>query len=123
MTVDLDALLAERRLDPVEVKLGGHTYRVRRDLRTAEILAFWAQLNRGGPGDVAAFAVLLSEGDPDDLSSYDTAAAERFVAATSGLPREHEVLAVRQLVIASGLKTETDFEQGSAGESKASSPA
>lgn len=121
--VDLDALLAERRLDPVPVKLGGHVYHVRRDLRTAEMLAFWAQLNRGGDGDVQAFAILFGPGDPEVLGTYDTGEAQRFVEVTGKLPREHEVLVTRQFVIAAGLKTEADFEQGSAGESRASSPA
>lgn len=117
---DLDALLAERRLDPVPVTLGGHVYQVRRNLRTAEINAFWAQLNRGGPGDVAAFAILFGEGDPAEQESYDLADAERFCEVTGRLPREHEVLAVQRVVIAAKLKSEADFEQGQQGESKAS---
>lgn len=107
---DLDAILAEKRLDPVPVKLGGHTYQVRCNLRAKEIDAFWANLSRGAEGDVEAFAILL--GDPDDDGVYDQAEAQRFVDTTRDLPREHEVLAVQRFVVAAKLRKQSDYDQG-----------
>lgn len=109
-TIDLDALLFERRLEPVPVVLGGHTYQVRRDLRASEINAFWDFL--GQTKDVDAFAILLGEED-----------SARFNEVTEELPNEHRILVVQKFVVAAKLRKEEDFTDGEAvemGESRAS---
>ena len=119
---DLDALLAKKRLDPRPVTLGGHSYKVRRNLRAKEIDAFWAVLNKNDPEqDAAGFAILL--GDCDEDGVYDQAEAQRFVDYADSLPLEHRNLVVRKFVVAAGLRKPGDYpddEGVASGESKAS---
>lgn len=118
---DLDALLAKNRLDPVQVKLGGHTYSVRRDLRPREIDTFWSILNKNDPTqDVTGFAILL--GDCDNDGVYDEAEARRFIGVADTLPLEHRNLVVRKFVVAAGLRKHADYpdDEVASGESKAS---
>jgi hypothetical protein len=57
--LDLDALLAGRRLLPKPVKFAGHTYQVRTDLTPAEIVAYH-QL-AGEQRDEEAFRLLVGD--------------------------------------------------------------
>lgn len=118
---DLDALLAEKRLDPVPVTLGGHQYQVRRNLRAKEIDTFWSVLAKNDPAeDVAGFAILL--GDCDESGEYDQTEARRFVGVADTLPLEHRNLVVRKFVVAAGLRKAGDYpdDEVPSGELKAS---
>lgn len=56
-TIDIDALLAERKMEPVPVKLGGKTYQVRTDLTVKEVNRFLA-LTRSN-NDAQAMTILV----------------------------------------------------------------
>jgi hypothetical protein len=75
---DFDALVAERRLEPVPFKLGGRTYEVRRDLTALERREVDRLLLQqpGRDGDVEGAAILLGLAAADGV--YDTAQAEVF---------------------------------------------
>lgn len=80
--LDLNELLAERRLDPVEVKLGDATYMVNTDLTGRETQTFISLMQKGN--DAAAFTLLV--GTREDRERV-VAAAERAVRANPGNPR------------------------------------
>jgi hypothetical protein len=117
--LDLNALLAERRLDPVEVKLGDATYMVNTDLTGNETQTFLTLMRKGN--DAAAFTLLI--GTKEDRARV-VKATERAVKANSantnagtkvppspqgeeinafidGLPRMHQALVSGQLMRAS----------------------
>lgn len=120
-TLDLDAMLAERRLDPVPIVLGGHTYTVRRDLRADEINAFNTLL-AAGDKDVEAFAVVL--GEETEPLVYDQAESEAFNTYVDALPNEHRIFVTQEVVLAAKLRTPDQLPgremADTAGESKAS---
>lgn len=96
--VDLDALLAEHKLDPVPVKLKGKTYKVRRDLTGAQVAQCWKLINEGN--DTDALAMLVSS--PVVLNTV-----------LEKLPQQHYRLAVQKILAAAGLIND---EAGTAGE-------
>lgn len=115
---DFDALLAEHRLDPVPVKLGGHVYQVRRDFRSQELRDFEAAVARGDDGELDAMAIVLGADD-----------ATRYVDHTNSLPHEHGVLVTQKILVAAKLRQASQYDwgkaddqaaAGSAGESTAS---
>jgi hypothetical protein len=125
--LDLDTLLAERRLDPAPVVLDGHTYHVRRDLTRAERMAAENQAQQGtDESAVTVFAIIFGKGDPTDLDSYDRAEAERFIAYTDGLPEDLDNLVKDKILVTARLITEQQLEarrngaQAPVGESTAS---
>jgi hypothetical protein len=113
--LDLNALLAERRLDPVEVKLGDETYMVNTDLTGRETQTFLTLLRT----DHEASAFTLLVGTPADrkkvLATADRATStaarppkahasgqgEALNAFIDGLPRMHQALVSGQLMRAS----------------------
>jgi hypothetical protein len=119
--LDLDALLAERSLEPRPVKLGGHTFKVRTDLSGAEVIRYFA-LARASQ-DKEALALLVATEDVDALRT-----------ALMGVPDKLFVFAMQQIMLAAGLpldnptpaETPVDAEENpepdgeSAGESSAS---
>lgn len=106
--LDLDALLAETRLDPVPVKLKGRTYHVRCDLRADEINTYWELLRANDPEqDAEALTILVGE-DGSGLNK-----------ALEALPNEHRKLATQKIMLAAKLVVDTDLEGGT-GESEAS---
>jgi hypothetical protein len=117
--LDLNALLAERRLDPVEVKLGDATYMVNTDLTARESDAFLTLMRKGN--DAAAFTILVGTKEDRDrvVAAVDRAVqanpknpnAGKNVAPSpqgnainsfiDGLPRMHQALVSGQLMRAS----------------------
>lgn|SRR5262245_2648417 len=113
--LDLNALLAERRLDPVEVKLGDATYMVNTDLTAAETQTFLTLMQKGH--DAAAFTLLVGSLDDrarvlkgvDKAKGYTSRApripvSDRAVtlnAFIETLPRMHQALVSGQLMRAS----------------------
>lgn len=115
--LDLNALLAERRLDPVEVKLGDATYMVHTDLTARETQTFLTLMQKSH--DSAAFTLLV--GDRDDRRKvvesaeraatatarnrqtkvYASAQGEAIDAFIDGLPRMHQALVSGSLMRAS----------------------
>lgn len=114
--LDLNALLAERRLDPVEVKLGDDTYMVNTDLTAAEAQAFLNLMRNGH--DASAFTLLI--GTPQDRKKvlatvekqenvpatetvliHASTKARRLNAYVDTLPRMHQALVSGSLMRAS----------------------
>lgn len=100
-TLDLDALLSEASLEPRPIKLMGKVYQVRRDLTGAEVAEYWK---------------LVREGKDVDALSMIVSAPVMLNKVLEKLPREHMLIAVREIMQAAGL---VDMV-GDAGESKAS---
>ena len=144
--LDLNALLAERRLDPVEVRLGDATYMVNTDLTAAETqmyLRLWQNQHYA-----AALTLLVGSREERDRMMVVAERAERSTAKTpprlpeseqgkalnaflDALPRMHQALVSATLLrtskaLAEFAKTDdeiyADYGYGveSAGESTAS---
>lgn len=117
--LDLNALLAERRLDPVEVKLGDDTYMVNTDLTGRETQTYLTLLRN--EHEASAFTLLVGDAEDrrkvvasTDRASSPTAAAssrppkvyaskqgEAINAYIDGLPRMHQALVSGHLMRAS----------------------
>jgi len=82
--LDLNALLAERRLDPVEVKLGEHTYMVNTDLTGRETQTFLTLLRT--EHEAAAFTLLVGNAEDRKKVVASTDRAVSPTAATSSRP-------------------------------------
>lgn len=63
---DLDALLADRALEPRKVKLGGRTFSVRRDLTGEEVLRYWSLARQRK--DIEALAIMVGDDDAVELN-------------------------------------------------------
>lgn len=114
--LDLNALLAERRLEPVQVLLGDATYMVNTDLTANETNAFITLMNKGN--DAAAFTLLIGSKEErakvvaavDRAAKSTTTNAPRIPASDEAtaldkfidtLPRMHQALVSGQLMRAS----------------------
>lgn len=102
--LDLDALLAERSLDPKPVKLKGKTYMVRRDLTGQEVADYFKLVRASEDRDVEALSILVGD------------EAVGLNEALNALPQQHMQLAVQKVMAVAGLITEGSDE----GESQAS---
>lgn len=80
--LDLNALLAERRLDPVEVKLGDATYMVNTDLTGRETQTFLTLLRT--EHEAAAFTLLV--GTAADRKKVVTSADRAMTPAAAARP-------------------------------------
>lgn len=114
--LDLNALLAERCLEPVQVLLGDATYMVNTDLTAHETDVFISLMRKGN--DAAAFTILIgSKEDRDKVvaavdraakstaknppripASDEATALDKFV---DSLPRMHQALVSGQMMRAS----------------------
>jgi hypothetical protein len=114
--LDLNALLAERRLEPVQVLLGDATYMVNTDLTAHEANAFISLMKKGN--DAPAFTILVGSKEeranvvaavdraakstaknaPRIHASDEATALDKFIDA---LPRMHQALVSGQLMRAS----------------------
>jgi hypothetical protein len=101
--LDLDELLASRKLDPVSIKLGGKVYKVRRDLTGAEVADFYRLASDGK--DVDALAILV------------TSAPVMLNKTLERLPVAHMKLVLQKFMEAAGLLVKG---QEDSGESQAS---
>lgn len=117
--LDLNALLAERRLDPVEVKLGDDSYMVNTDLTARETQTFLTLLRTDH--EAAAFTLLVGDAEErrkvvtstDRATSAEAAVSSRPARVFSskrgeaintfidGLPRMHQALVSGSLMRAS----------------------
>ncbi|MGB3443892.1 MAG: hypothetical protein WBA97_34575 [Actinophytocola sp.] len=105
--LDLNLLLAARRLDPIEVKLGDSTYMVNTDLTGTEVQTFLTLMQKGH--DASAFTLLVgSREDRQRVVAAITRAtkanlknppkppvseqAEVLNAYVDALPRMHQAL-------------------------------
>ena len=122
---DFDALTAEKRLEPIPVKLGGRTYHFRRDLTAQErSKASQLILAPGTDGDIDGAAILLSR--PGEDGAYDTLSAAEFCSAAASLPHDVETEVWERVLVGVRLatrKADASGEDGGPGESTASSPA
>lgn len=117
--LDLNALLAERRLDPVEVKLGDNTYMVNTDLTARETQTFLNLMQKGN--NAASFTLLIGSREDRDrvIKATERAMKANPANANAGtkvppspqgeaidafidtLPRMHQALVSGQLMRAS----------------------
>lgn len=114
--LDLNALLAQRRLDPVEVRLGDAIYMVNTDLTARETETFLALMRK--KNDAAAFTLLVGSKDDRERVVKAVERAERSNGKTAAkvppspegeainafidtLPRMHQALASGALMRAS----------------------
>lgn len=100
--LDLDVLIDAIDLSPKPVKLGGHVYRVRRDLTGPEIVQYWELVR--AKDDTTALSLLVGE----DAVALNTTLEQ--------LPQARMTLAVQKLMEAAGLVSAA----GDSGESAAS---
>lgn len=103
-TLDFDALLAERSLEPKPVNLKGRTFYVRTDLTGQEMADYFRLTRAAEDRDVEALSILVGD-DATDLNGI-----------LNWLPQKHMVFIVRKIMEAAGLITSGDDE----GESEAS---
>lgn len=90
--VDLDALLVERSLEPVPMKLGGKTFKVRTDLTGEECTQFIKLVN--DEKDLEAFTILVGKRDAVVLNNLmDKMPREHAALVSSHLMRSSRALA------------------------------
>lgn len=89
-SVDLDALLATKMLEPKQVKLDGYVYSVRTDLTGVEVLKYFALAN--DKKDVEGLALLVGARD-----------AKKLNAVLTKLPHAHMTLVVQEFMVAAGI--------------------
>jgi hypothetical protein len=111
--VDLDALLAQRQLRPAKVKLAGHTYSVRTDLTSAEVVQYQQCVDENATVEKFVNGLRLLVGQD----------AERLDTVLDALPTRHLRGVLRGFLNASGCfvgKVQDDDWEDAAGEDLAS---
>lgn len=87
--IDLDELIVQRSLEPIQVRVFGRTWTVRRDYSAADVMAYW---RTSDTDQTTALAMIVGDQDAADLNE-----------AINALPTEMATQPLRRLLQIAGL--------------------